>query len=163
MHKLLSCSGKSCALFKINFARWLILELFIWPKERGGVGQVTVVLPDSAACLSSFLDCCNMFVMMLYIISVSLFLLFLLSLSLQCIAMRSDTNEYLLLDKPSMYNKLSACSNSGKTVDYSFVNGLTTFIQWNVKDNDNTVLRWKLKSKKSALRVQKNTLAITHW
>lgn len=45
--------------------------------------------------------------------------------------------------------------NSGKRADYTCINGLNTFIHWNMKDSDKTVLRWKLEPKKSALCTHK--------
>lgn len=107
--RFLSCS---CVLFKLNFTRWLILELFICPKARGRVGQVTVMLPVSLvhACFPSFF--CSMVSVVMVLYSYLCFFMFfsLFSFSLKCIAVTSDSNEYLLFDrvKPKMCNNLSA-------------------------------------------------------
>lgn len=127
MHRLLSCSGKSCALFKLNFARWLVLELFICPKDRGRVGQITAVLPDSLlhACLP-FLTAVSCLWWYFNIFSVSL-----------CFSPSSHSAYSPLQWQVTLMNIIYLtksnqrciiicllCSNSGKRVDYTFINGL---------------------------------------
>lgn len=158
MHRLLSCSGKSCALFKLNFARWLVLELFICPKDRGRVGQITAVLPDSLlhACLP-FLTAVSCLLWCFNIISVSLW--FSPSSHSACSPLQWQV---------TLMNIFYLTKSNQRCIIICFV--ATVAREWiillsmdkkNVKDNDNTVLRWKLESKKSALWTHK--LAKTHW
>lgn len=131
MHRLLYCSSKSCAQFKISFERWFVVELFICPEERGRGGWVTIVLPDSF-CSSSPLNCWNMFLMVLHCYVVFFFLI-----TVQTQVFYSDKRCQRI---SSIWESNQICvigcllCSSGKIVDYTWNDRLNTLIHWNKKD-----------------------------